>query len=110
MRPLIIRPPGLALVLQISCTIYPFIVYLWHPLREQHITTNYLWFGTSLRNGGLVVVGTWTLIGVAFAFAQGDFVKFVAEWQDLQAPFLIGLGTCLILRASSCFHVDYRRR
>jgi hypothetical protein len=50
---------------------------------------------------GLAVAGVWTLIGVAFAFVQGDFAKFVVEWQDLQAPFLIGLGTCLVLIARS---------
>src|SRR4051794_18760410 len=50
---------------------------------------------------GLVVAGVWTLVGIGLAFAQGDFVKFVAEWQSLQAPFLIGLGTCLLLMAKS---------
>jgi hypothetical protein len=50
---------------------------------------------------GLVIAGVWTLVGIGLAFAQGDFVKFVAEWQSLQAPFLIGLGTCLLLMAKS---------
>lgn len=50
---------------------------------------------------GLVVAGVWTLVGIALAFAQNDFTKFVTEWQNLQGPFLIGLGTCLVLIARS---------
>ncbi|EJN07971.1 hypothetical protein PMI42_07434, partial [Bradyrhizobium sp. YR681] len=59
---------------------------------------------------GLLVSGAWTLIGVAVAYARGEFRPFIAEWESLQAPYLIGLGTCLVLIARSGFLETYAKK
>lgn len=47
---------------------------------------------------GAVVGLVWTLVGCGVAFLQGyDVQKFLREWVDLQGPFLIALGTWLLL-------------
>lgn len=43
----------------------------------------------------------WTLVGAAIAYVQGDLKSFLAEWQTLQGPFLIGIGTLLMLVSRS---------
>jgi hypothetical protein len=43
----------------------------------------------------------WTLTGGVIAEQQGDLEHFFAEWRLLQGPFLIGLGTMLILISRS---------
>jgi hypothetical protein len=49
----------------------------------------------------LGVAGTWTLIGSIVAHLQGDLGQFISEWQNLQGPFLIGIGTFLVLISRS---------
>jgi len=47
---------------------------------------------------GAVVGLVWTLVGCGVAFLQGyDVQTFLREWVDLQGPFLIALGTWLLL-------------
>lgn len=51
------------------------------------------WFLT-----GVLVGLVWTLAGCGVAFLQGyDVQTFLREWVDLQGPFLIALGTWLLL-------------
>jgi hypothetical protein len=59
---------------------------------------------------GLLVSGVWTLAGVALAYTRGELSPFVAEWENLQAPYLIGLGTCLVLIARSGFLETYAKK
>jgi hypothetical protein len=55
------------------------------------------WFLT-----GIAVGLTWTLIACGVAFLQGDDVRaFLHEWMNLQGPFLIALGTWLLLMIRS---------
>jgi len=55
------------------------------------------WFLT-----GVAVGLGWTLIVCGVAFLQGDNVRlFLREWTDLQGPFLIALGTWLLLMIRS---------
>jgi len=47
---------------------------------------------------GLVVGIIWTSVGVGIAFLQGDSVRsFLREWTNYQGPFLLALGTWLLL-------------
>lgn len=51
-----------------------------------------------------VAVGTaliWTSVGAAVAYFQGDLTPFLNEWLALQGPFLIGIGTLLVLISTS---------
>ena len=43
----------------------------------------------------------WTFVGAVIAHLQGDLTSFLAEWYTLQGPFLIGIGTLLILISTS---------
>jgi hypothetical protein len=55
---------------------------------------------------GIAVGMSWTLIACGVAFLQGDDVwAFLHEWMNLQGPFLIALGTWLLLivRSGSFF-------
>jgi hypothetical protein len=47
---------------------------------------------------GIVVGLIWTLIACGVAYLQGDEVRsFLREWVNLQGPFLIALGTWMVL-------------
>jgi hypothetical protein len=50
---------------------------------------------------GLGAAAIWTLAGGAIALVQGQLESFATEWRSLQAPFLIGLGTWLVLISTS---------
>src|ERR1041384_5354840 len=50
---------------------------------------------------GLIAATLWTLVGAAAALWRGELELFVMEWRNLQAPFLIGLGTWLVLISMS---------
>ncbi|HEY0322030.1 MAG TPA: hypothetical protein VGC66_13810 [Pyrinomonadaceae bacterium] len=51
---------------------------------------------------GVTVGLGWTLVACGLAFLQGDDVRsFLREWTNLQGPFLIALGTWLLLMIRS---------
>jgi hypothetical protein len=50
---------------------------------------------------GLGAAAVCTLAGSAIALVRGELESFAAEWRSLQGPFLIGLGTWLVLISTS---------